>query len=215
MDYILRANYKINSFYFLRLQSGYSQNLEDSTFDDVNDSSVALYTTPSPVSKYLLMSFNAGAIAPTSKISRDNKGRQGALKTGVTIIGNPNRLIPGLGIAGIITATRNFNEYETTKAGAVNTAWSSVQTLSVSYDLPKGFSLSGEFTHQNTWSYQDVAKESFSFSQEVGYQLTKTFSLSLGHTNGGSIFKPNGTDSNVALVDENSSVIYAALITVF
>ncbi len=215
MEYILRANYKLDSFYFLRFQSGYSQNLQDSTFNDFNDSTLALYATPSPVTRYLMMSYNLGLIAPTSRISKEVNSLQTGVKGGLIVMANPNRLISGLNIVGNLTATRNFHEFETNKAGAVNTAWSYVQTLSVSYELPKGFGLSADFTHQNTWSYQNVMKDAFSFSQEVNYQASSLFNLALGHSNGGSIYKPNGVDSNISLVDENSSLIYVALTTIF
>jgi hypothetical protein len=52
-------------------------------------------------------------------------------------------------------------------------------------------------------------------SQELGYEISPLFAVAIGHTNAGSSLRPNGNDSNVQLVDENTSLIYGSLTVTF
>jgi hypothetical protein len=91
-----------------------------------------------------------------------------------------------------------------------NFTYSSSQTLALSYEWPVGISISATLVHRNALTYQSNIRESFEISEELGYEINKTFSVAVGHTNSGNALKANGVDSNIQLMDENSSMVYAS-----
>ncbi|MBO9665996.1 MAG: hypothetical protein J7501_04225 [Bdellovibrio sp.] len=215
MDYSGRLNMNLSKNYVLRLSGGYSQNLNDSSYDDFNDTSVSIRRSPFALNKTFLMGWNVGGTAPTSKDSYKRQNMMGAFNTGMNIVINPDRLIQGLGLVAGVTLNRNFHQYETDVNGNVLNQYTSSQSLSVSYDWPVGISLSADFVHQNALSYQNNVKEFFAFTQELGYQMSNWLALGVGHTNTGNVLKSNGTDSNISLTDENSSTVYASATVIF
>lgn len=215
VDYMARFNLKLTNNYSLRVQGGYGQDLKYPENDDFTNTSVTLQRSPFALGKRLLTNWRVGAVAPTSKDAYKRQNMITALSTGGNLIVNPDYLIPGLELVGSLSLTRNFHQYETAINGTVNTQYSSSQGLSVSYSFNSGVSLSASFTHMNTWSYQNVMRDSFDFSQEIAYEINPTFSVAAGHTNSGSTLRANGTDSNVQIYDENNSIIYGSLTVVF
>lgn len=215
LDYEGRLSIKISSKYSLLFIGGYSQNLKNSEGDDFSDTAVIASRAATEMGKLLLMGYGISSILPTSKDTYKNKGLLGSIGTSLNLKLNPDRLINGLGISGSVSIGRNFHEFETALDGKVNTQYSSKQSLALEYDLGAGFSLSGSFIHRNTWSYQNVMRDSFESSEELGYQFNPTFAIAVGHANSGATLKPNGTDSNVQLINENTSLVYASTTVMF
>ncbi len=220
MDYLARFNLKLSKDYTVRLDGGYSQDLNnaqsaDPTANDFADTSLSFVRVPVAVGKLVMLGYKVAAIAPTSKASATLQNMQGAASTGLTAMINPDRLIPGLSIVSAISLRRNFHQYDTAMNGSVNTQYSSSQSISVGYDFTSGISISGEFIHKNGLTYQNNIKESFEHTEELGYAINPTFSVAVGHTNAGSALKPNGVDSNVALINENDSMVYGSLTVAF
>lgn len=215
MDYVTRLNAKISDEYTFRLQAGYSQDLRYPENDDFADTSLNILRKPEKMGRIFLLGYRVSATAPTSKDSHKRQGLTTSLSTALNWMVNPDRIIPGLEITGAISAGRNIHEFETALDGKVNNQYTSAQSLSVGYSFKSGISLSAEFIHKNAWSYQSVMRDSFEMSQELGLELNPTFSVAIGHTNAGSSLRPNGNDSNVQLVDENSSIIYGSFTATF
>ncbi len=155
------------------------------------------------IGKTFLLAYRVTGGLPTSKYSHDGQSLQGSLNTSVTVLVNPDRLMTGFEMSAALAVGRNFHEMETAYDGSVNTQYSSSQSLSLSYSFESGISLSTDFLHRNAWSYQNSMKDGFEMSQELGYQINSTWAAAIGHTNSGSSLKPNGTDSNVQLINEN------------
>ncbi|WP_415063358.1 hypothetical protein [Bdellovibrio sp.] len=215
VDYMTRLNLKLSDSYSLRVQGGYSQDLNYPESNDFSDTSLNLQRVPKEAGRYLLIGYRVGTGIPTSKDSHTRQNLLGSLSTGLNIVVNPDRLMTGFEVAGGLSVGRNFHQYETALDGRVNTQYSSSQTLSLSYNFTSGISLSAEFLHKNTWSYQNVMRDSFEMSQELGYQLNPTWAIAVGHSNSGSTLKPNGSDSNVQFVDDNNSLIYGSVTAIF
>jgi hypothetical protein len=199
----------------MRLSGGYSQDLRYSENSDFADTSIALNRTPVKVGRNLLLGYRVSAVAPTSKDSYKRQSLQTALSTALVGMINPDRLIPGLEISGSVSFGRNIHQYETALDGRVNNQYSSAQALAIGYALKYGLSLSAEFIHKNAWSYQNVMRDSFEMSQELGFEFNPAFSVAIGHTNSGSSLRPNGNDSNVQIVDEKASILYGSLTATF
>lgn len=215
LDYSLRFNLKLSKDYTLRLDGSYSQDPKRPQNDDFNDTSLGLVRAPFELGKLIKLGYKVGAVAPTSKKSSTLQNMQGAATAGLTVMINPDRLIPGLAVVSGLSLRRNFHQYDTAMNGEVNTQYSSSQSLSVGYDWAYGISTTVEFVHKNGLTYQNNIKESFEHTEEIGYEINKTISVAVGHTNSGNALKPNGTDSNVSLIDENSSLVYASATVAF
>ncbi|WP_295899448.1 hypothetical protein [uncultured Bdellovibrio sp.] len=215
MDYALRFNLKASDNYTVRIQGGYSQDLKYPESDDFSDTSVSVIRSPFEMGSTFLLGYRIGAVVPTSKDSHVRQNLTTSVSTALNVIVNPDRLITGFDVSGSISAARNIHQYETALDGRVNTQYSSNQSLSLSYSWESGVSLSADFLHRNTWSYQNVMRDSFEMSQELGYQFNPTWAFAVGHTNSGSTLKPNGSDSNVQFIDENNSLVYASMTVIF
>ncbi|KYG66017.1 hypothetical protein AZI86_02815 [Bdellovibrio bacteriovorus] len=214
-DYLTRFSYKFTETYGMRLQGGYSQDMRYSENSDFADTSLSLTRTPGKVGSSLLLGYRVSAVAPTSKDSYKRQSLQTALSTTLVGMINPERLVPSLEISGSVSLGRNIHQFETALDGRVNNQYSSAQALSISYGFKYGISISGEFVHKNAWSYQNVMRDSFEMSQELGFEINPSFAVAVGHTNSGSSLRPNGNDSNVQIIDEKTSILYGSLTATF
>lgn len=113
-----------------------------------------------------------------------------------------------------ITAGRIIHTYEQDINGVVLNKYSSNQTLNLGYTY-KDFSISTEYLHFSRFTYQGNLKDSFSFSQELGYSINDKFSIAVGHTNIGDGLKLNGSESNLSLINENDSTVYGEIAVSF
>lgn len=147
-------------------------------------------------------------ISPQSKVSRNLKNLETAISLRLTAAIQEERLIPGFSLAAALSLRRNFHRYDTDLEGQPNPQYSSRQSLMVGYAFG-AFSLDSEFHHINSWSYGGRLNEEFEHAEEFTFSATDSLALSLGHTNGGSVFKANGYESNYQLIDDNNSLVYA------
>lgn len=218
MDYSARFNLKINNEFSMSLRGGYSQDLNYPENDDFSDTSFTVQRVPFRLGKRFLMGYRVGATAPTSKDSKTRQSLMTSLSAGVNLLVNPDYLIKGFQVAGLLTAGRNLHQYDTALDGRVNTQYSSNQNLTLTYafaGFADGLYVSSSFLHRNAWSYQGVMRDSFEMTQDIGYEFNSTFSASVGHTNSGSTLKPNGQDSNVELISDKTSMVYGSVTVVF
>lgn len=215
LDYEGRLNIKLTEKYSAHFIGGYSQDLKNAESDDFTDTVISVSNAKTKLGKILMVGYGVSTALPTSKDSYKNKGLLGTLGASLNLGITPDSLISGLGISGAIYLTRSFHEFETGMDGKVNTQYSSKQTLSLEYAFESGFSISGLFVHRNTWSYQNIMRDSFEAGEEIGYQFNPTIAVAVGHANSGASLKPNGTDSNVQLVDENESIAYLSTTLTF
>lgn len=214
-DYMARLNLKINDEFSVRAQGGYSQDLKYPESNDFSDTSINLQRSPFEMGKTFLLGYRAGLGIPTSKDSHTRQNLLASVSGGLNIIVNPDRLMTGLEIAGSLGVGRNFHQFETALDGRVNTQQSATQSLSLSYGFESGVSVSADFMQRTTWSYQNVMRHSFEMSQDLSYQVNPTWAVSAGHSNSGSTLRPNGSDSNVQVFDDNNSVVYASTTVIF
>lgn len=213
-DYLARVTAKINSDYSLRLSGGYSQDLNYSENNDVADATLSFVRTPVKFGRTFLLGYRTTGLVPLSRNAKAQSLQTAISAVAVGVI-NPDRLIPGFEISGSISAGRNIHQFETAVGGKVNTQYTSNQALSLAYSFKYGISLSAELVHKNTWSYQNVMRDGFEASQELGFELNPNLSVAVGHTNSGSTLRPNGSDSNIELINENTSIVYGSLSATF
>lgn len=215
VEYGARLNYKISDKYATRAQIGYSQDLVDYENDDFSNLVINFFRTPSKFGNTFVAGYLLGLTLPTSKDASKAQSLQAGISAGLTAGINPEVLIKGLSISGAAVFARSFHRYETRLDGPVNIEYAANQSLSVGYDFASGISLSASFSYLSAWSYQGVMKNSFEINEEIGYQLHEHLAIAIGHTNGGSPLRANGTDSAIEVLNENESIVYASLTALF
>jgi hypothetical protein len=184
----------------------YSQDLHDSEKGDVSDLAILNYFRGWTLPRAILTP-TLNFVLPASKDSAKNRSLQLAMSVGLRAQIPPQLLIKGFSASGMLSGSRNIHRYDTALDGSVNSVYSSRQGIALGYDY-KRVSFSGEFYHINSWSYDNNMQEAFEHIEEFSVEAYKHTTLVLGHTNSGSIFRPNGYESNIQLVDENNSLVY-------
>lgn len=226
IDYLVAPSLKL-SWGALKAKLIYSQNLRDETghiYDgtaaasDWGDIGVTFAKNPykwmwSYPYMITLTPF-ATLVIPASQNSVKRDELQTATSVGVSFGLESDGIAPekdgAWSVAVGITAGRNFHDYDTDIKGRVLNRYSSNQTLNLGYAY-KAFSFGLEFINKSRWTYQNNTKNAFEHSQEVGYSFNENFSAAIGHSNGGNGLKANAVDSNLELVNENDSTVYATL----
>lgn len=213
MDYEITPSYKIWGG-TLAAAITYSQNLRDSQSDDSDAGDIPLsFSIPGWKNKTSSLTYTLLALAPVSKKSVKRDELQTALN-GKVSLQYAQEDGHGLSAGAAISLGQNFHAYEEDINGAILNKYSSNQTLNLGYGISNwSFSLVG--INRTRVTYQRSTKSTFEIIEELEYAASEAMSLTLGHTNSGSTLKPNGVDSNVALIDENNSTIYASLTLVY
>ncbi len=219
MDYTLKPAVKL-SFGSFSSEITYSQNLRDESTPTENDfADIPIRFSFNPTKLNLATDYNSRigysitVVAPVSKNSTRRDQLQTAASAGLSFAMDP---LDGQG-PSVLTAVslgRNFHTYEEDINGKVLNQYSSNQTLSLGYGL-SDWSLSWAFINRSRLTYQNNTKSAFEMTEELGYSINDHFALALGHTNSGATLKPDGTDSNIELFNENSSVVYGTLSMTF
>lgn len=219
MDYSVKPAVKL-SFGTLSSEIAYTQNLRDEATPTENDfADIPVKLSFIPVKLNLVNDYNSRigysltALAPVSKNSTQRDQLQTAISAGLSFAMDPLDG-QGLSFSTSVSLGRNVHAYEEDINGRVLNQHSSNQTIGLGYGL-SDWSLSATFINRSRLTYQNNTKSSFEIVEELGYTLNDNFALALGHTNSGASLKPNGTDSNVEIYNENSSVVYATLSMTF
>lgn len=208
---IMGVNTKINSDWAVLTRVSFQDDPRavDSIENGFSDLMFRLGKSPIKLFEWLKGSYSYTAVLPTSKYSTQFQGLQTSLGANYSLELTPAVLTKGFELSLTFTAGRNFHQYETDKSGRVLNEYSLRETLSGAYSY-KSFTFSTDLMLRHGFSYNGETSQAFEHSQEIGYSITPRWGVSLGHTNSGSWFRPNGQDSNLKLIDENNSVIYGS-----
>ena len=208
MDYTLRVQANLGDSYNVKLTAIYIEDINAKENNDFKDTNIAFARKPTPVGNYLGIVPMLGVAIPTSKASKAQE-LEYAGKAGLVGLIGIDKAIPGTSAVLALIGQKNIHKYETSTTGNVNQSYLFVQNLTLGYGY-KDVSLTLDFVHVNMWSYQDVMRDVFQMTQELGWQINETFAVAVGHTNGGSTLKADGISSNVQIIDENASMVYAS-----
>lgn len=187
----------------------YSHDPKDNQNSDIGDIAFAHGFKPIDFER-LQLGPAVSAILPESKKSRELRNLEAAAGVSMTVGIQERLLMKGFYIKTGLSFNQNFHRYETALDGSLNNKYSSRQSIYSGYAYEQ-FAFDVEFHHINAWSYLGTNRESFEHAEELSVMLAKHYSLALGHTNSGSVFRANATDSNVRLIDERSSLVYAKI----
>lgn len=213
LDYSISPSLK-TSYGSFATSITYSQNLRDqysrtaSDWGDVPLSFSFKPTTFKLLERNAKLSYSITAVLPLSQYSVKKDQLRTAIsgRIGFALMPDGN----GFGYSAGISLGRSIHSYEEDINGSVLNQYSSNQTLAISYGLDD-WSFSVDFANRTRLTYRNSVKSTFDISEEVSYSVNRNIQLAVGHTNAGSTLKPNGTDSNIDLYNENNSSVYASL----
>jgi hypothetical protein len=147
---------------------------------------------------------------PQSKVSRELKNLEFAIGGKLAASIKPEFLVKGFSFSASLGLNRSIHRYETALNGAMNNQYASKQGIVTGYAIG-AFSFDLEISHINAWTYKGGMRESYEHNESASVGFADYYSFTVGHTNGGSVFKANGYESNYRLIDENNSMVYAQL----
>jgi hypothetical protein len=208
MDYELTPSYK-TSYGTAKASLTYSQDLRDKNAVDAGDIPLTFDFKQFSPGWFL----SATSLIPASKKSTKRDELQTALGGKITYINLPPSG-EGFSFAASVSLSQNFHSYEEDINGAILNKYASNQLVNLGYSI-KNWNLSFTGINRTRVTYQSSVKSTFELIEEIEYAVNDGISMAMGHTNGGSPLKPNGVDSNVELVNEDTSMIYGSLTLVY
>lgn len=154
------------------------------------------------------LAYSLTAVAPLSKNSTQRDHLQTSLSGKCVFSVIP--IEAGLTYSFGITVGRNFHTYEEDTNDTALNQYFSNQNLSFGY---KSLTWNLGLSLTNRWrlTYKNDSTSTFELAEEIGFNINENTTLALGHTNAGPTLKPNGTDLNMDLYNENVSSLYATL----
>lgn len=152
-------------------------------------------------------------------LAKDARSRQ-SLITSVRLAPRLNFDLERAGLRGVtgfyeIAGVRYFHEYDTTTEGRSNSKWANSHWLSASYAFTDKLSFSSAFIWTAAWTYSGNQKNTFKFDEALDYQINEKLGVGIGISNEGNPLKANGQDSNIALIDGQTSSVYGSVTYVF
>lgn len=207
----LSASYKIPRDLTLGASFAFSQNLTGEHSFEVDDGSLSLTHKAFELNEIFKIGSAMRLLIPLSEASHDR-----STITALTLAPSINADFTSLGARGLsagyaLSLTRAFHRYDTMATGGSNSAFSLGHAITLDWEVFEIFSFSALFQHTTAWTYEGHIKQAFVASQEASLSPRRDLSFGIGHRNGGDVLKPNGESSNIALFNEQTSVVYATV----
>lgn len=200
----LKPSYKINDSFTVLSEVVFNQDLTGPKNSSL-DNTVLGGSYKKKINDRISWKSALFGILPTDENLRKNTSFQGAAK-GFTGLEFPNAFL-GTNVSYSLSYTRNFHGYSQTNTGSFNIRESVTNSLSLDVPFLQKYAFFTSFGYQTAWNYADTQYYKFLAAAGFGYQTTKTISLSLATVNEGNALKPNGTDSNIELFNDRSSLV--------
>lgn len=145
---------------------------------------------------------NVAAIVPLAEetVKRDR------LRTGLSLSNGLKYQSDYITLGYTILLGQNFHEYTFNADGTANIKNRLNQSIDITVPIVENLSLTTAGIYRMGWTYGGFNRYSFSFDADINYDFTKNLSVNLGTSNEGPALKANGTDSNISLYDEDTSV---------
>lgn len=207
----LSGSWSLDSDWSLGFAGSVSTRLNGVRETKLNDGSVSVSYRGGELVPPLKWNASLAATLPISEKSRKTDD----LITAIT--GTGNIILPGdsinldaLQVIYSFSLTKAFNRYETNFLGESIKEYSMQHRLGVAWTLFSNLSLSASASRRFSRTHSGKNVQSFGLSQTIRYSGLGPFTIAAGHMNGGDVLKANGQDSNIALIDKNSSSVFAA-----
>ncbi len=115
----------------------------------------------------------------------------------------------GLPVSGFFepSYTRSIHEFTTTTSGGSNAASSFSNRTYIGVDLGKGWSFATDLIFGGSWTYAGNFNSRFSWSEGIDKDLGDGWGAGVSISNAGTTLRANGYDSNVSLIDPETTQI--------
>lgn len=199
--------YKINDTYRARLWVDITKDLADSYEEKLNNTKVTFSHKSIELAKDLKLSPSITTVFPTGEKSKRNEELNIGFEFNTSFSYKINDKVS---VSYLPRFAKNFHEYKTSRTNSMNTEYKSVQFYSLSYAITDKLSFDPTLIYVNSWSYEGTRRSpSYLSILELGYQVDKSLSLSVGTLQGGSVFdRENGPNETVKVLDKNETTLY-------
>lgn len=203
---VLSLSYKLSETMKLSLVNIYDKDLENDREGLIRDPKIGISKSFGKLNRYVSASLSATGKIPLSKSSRISTSLQTSLGLGGSIVYDSSQhILKNLSLIYSPGAIVNFHEYRVTTSGSSNTQYTLSNSLTLNYGITDYMSAAASGTYYRNFDYTGHTKDFFSIEQSLSFVLPQNFSLTVGHSAGGSALAINGRESNVQLFDKDLS----------
>lgn len=157
------------------------------------------------------ISTKAHGYAPTDTIQYKDESYRGSVEAESQIALATSLINTPFTISYKLGGRFNFHQFDRSNTGAQNENTRATHRIAAGVS-PFGFlSINLEGAYIQGITYLNRIKERFAFTESITAEITKSLSISAGHTNGGSLFGPDGKTSNVSAYDERQSTYFGTI----
>jgi hypothetical protein len=183
----------------------YTRDFEDRAEPNaISNAKLMLSHTPIPLMLNLKFKPLAAIRLPTNREAREDDRLRMGFSIEPALVLETRRLTTSYRLL----IAKNIHDETLDREGSPNIEWNYSHLLKLSYKLTErvSFSVGGE--HIASKTYRNFDRSKFDVSEEINVDAGQGFSIDLGHSNSGDALKPNLNDSNIALYNDQSSVLY-------
>lgn len=196
--------------YTLKSDQYFEQDLIDSNASQSEawtDPNLILSKKSVPLGQYFKFGPSATVVFPMKDSSRNAVGALYTVSGAATISVNTKALNMDAWSFGYqISATRYFTQFETRADNGNPNAFSRLRNrLTFGYQIMDKLSFFNLFDFNSNYSVNGVVTNSFFSLQSIGYDLTDSLNISVGHANSGSVLKAKTYENNLKMYDEKGS----------
>jgi len=151
--------------------------------------------------------FGVTGTAPTNELTRKQDRFQGGGGASANIKGQLRKVE----ISYTLGFNQNSHEFTTNALGDANIQRTLTNELVLSYEFIKNWSLGISGYYRQGYTYSGFERQNYGNEIALGYTVAKNWEISAGIGNEGGAFKANGTESNIKVYDQNTTVVQAAV----
>jgi hypothetical protein len=152
--------------------------------------------------------FTVAGVAPTNEESRKRDRLQGAGILATRIKGQATSI---LGLTYTLSAQQNSHEFTVNAEGSPLVQYTLTNALDLDIEILKDWNLGLSGYYRQGWTYQGSQRQTYGSEINLIHTVAKNWEISAGIANEGKAFKANGTESNITIYDQNTTVVQAAV----
>lgn len=206
-DLLINPSYSLSEQLSIAAKSTLSHDETKAKDTTLSNTSISLKIKGPQISDNTQSNFVVGGLLPTNTENKKTERLQGGAILGTSV---SNTLL-NLTTTYALILQRNFHEYTVNADGRPNVQYSLKHDLTLEYAFSDLWSISADGIYKNGWTYKNFERHTFATEIDLNYNVNKQLSISVGLANEGNALKPNGTESNISVYDENTSKILASV----
>lgn len=208
--FFVSPRYRLNDKFMIIGSTGLQQAMADSNLNfqnrtDFTNTSIGISRNPFPVGKYGDMRLTTALVLPSNQFNRENQTFNGALRGTVNYFVRTNsNFVWDVDMSALV----NNHTYSIDFRGNGNVQYSVTPFQDIGFVFAKHWQFIAYQAYTSAWDYRGERRGFFTFDESLTYAKSRRWNASLGVTNAGSILKPDGQNSNVALFDTRTTTLY-------